>query len=140
MLIFRPEYIMYHIKGFEMIPKIFERPKIIIDYKFQAEQDLDAILLPNQNSCVPPDFSLDLMSFALRCYEIILNNSGDIFRTHLSQRVYVAVRSQKYRNGINHQKSHPAITSHFLTGLGINEMAVILERESETQFDSQFFQ
>jgi hypothetical protein len=27
-----------------------------------------------------------------------------------------------------------------LTGLGINEMAVILERESETQFDSQFFQ
>jgi hypothetical protein len=66
-----------------MIPEIFERIKIIIDYLFQAEQDLDVILLFNQNSSIPTDFSLDLMSLALRCYEIILNDSGDIFRTRL---------------------------------------------------------
>jgi hypothetical protein len=72
---------MCYIKGFEMIPKIFEKPKIIINYLFQAEEDLDAIVLSNQNSSIPIDFSLGLMSFALRCYEIILNNSGDIFRT-----------------------------------------------------------
>jgi hypothetical protein len=66
-----------------MIPKLFERSKIIIDYLFQAEQDLDEILLSNQNSSIPTDLSLDLMSSALRCHEIILNNSGDIFRTHL---------------------------------------------------------
>jgi hypothetical protein len=45
--------------------------------------DLDAMLLSNQNSSIPTDFSLDLMSFAIRRYEIILNNSGDVFRTHL---------------------------------------------------------
>jgi hypothetical protein len=66
-----------------MIPKIFERLKIIIDYLFQAESDLDAILLFNQNSFIPTDFSLDLMSLTLRCYDIVLNNSGDIFRIHL---------------------------------------------------------
>jgi hypothetical protein len=52
-------------------------------YLFQAENDLDAILLSNQNSSIPIDFSLDLVSFALTCDEIIPNNSGDIFRTHL---------------------------------------------------------
>jgi hypothetical protein len=29
------------------------------------------------------------MSFALRCYEIILNNSGDIVRTHLPLKEFV---------------------------------------------------
>jgi hypothetical protein len=38
MLTFCPKcIIMCDIKGFEMIPKIFERTKIIIDYLFQAE-------------------------------------------------------------------------------------------------------
>jgi hypothetical protein len=38
MLTFCPNcIIMGYIKGFEMIPKIFERSKTIIDYMFQAE-------------------------------------------------------------------------------------------------------
>jgi hypothetical protein len=76
MLTFCPKcIIMCYIKGLEMIPKSFERPKIILDCLFQAKSDFHAILLSNQNSSLPTDFSLDLMSFAFRCYEIILNNS-----------------------------------------------------------------
>jgi hypothetical protein len=81
--------IICYIKGFEMIPKIFERPMIIIYFLFQTGSNLGAILLSHQNSSIPIDFSLDLMSFALRCYEIILNNSGDIFRTHLPLKEFV---------------------------------------------------
>jgi hypothetical protein len=80
-----------YIKGFDMIPKIFETPKIIIDYLFQVESDLDATFLSNQNSSISADLSLDLMTFALRYSKIILNISGDIFRTHPSQGVYVAL-------------------------------------------------
>jgi hypothetical protein len=61
----------------------------MMEYVFQAEEDLDAIILSNQNSSIPTDFSLDLMSFALRCYVFILNNSGDIFRTHLPLKEFV---------------------------------------------------
>jgi hypothetical protein len=90
MLTFCPKcIIMCYIKCFEMIPKILERLKSILDYLFQPESDLDAILLFNQNSSIPTDFSLNLMSFALRCYEIILNNSGDIFRALLLLREFV---------------------------------------------------
>jgi hypothetical protein len=90
MLTFCPKCsIMRYIKVFEMIPKIFERPKIIINSLYQAEEDLDAIILSNQNYSIPTDFSLDLMSFALRCYEIILNHFGDIFRTHLPLTAFV---------------------------------------------------
>jgi hypothetical protein len=40
MLTFCPKCIIISdIKGFETIPKIFERPKIITDYLFQAESD-----------------------------------------------------------------------------------------------------
>jgi hypothetical protein len=46
MLTFCPKcIIMCHIKGFEMIPRIFERPSTIIDYLFQSEWDLDPIVL-----------------------------------------------------------------------------------------------
>jgi hypothetical protein len=79
------------VKRFETIPQIFEKPKIIIDSQSQADSDLDATLLSNQNSSIPTDFSLDLMSFALRSYEIILNNSGDIFRAHLPLKEFVAL-------------------------------------------------
>jgi hypothetical protein len=38
MLTFCPKcIIMCYVKGFEMIPKIFERPKIIVDDLFQAK-------------------------------------------------------------------------------------------------------
>jgi hypothetical protein len=42
MLTFCPKSIIIcYIKGCAMIPKIFERPRLIIDYVSQAEQDLD---------------------------------------------------------------------------------------------------
>jgi hypothetical protein len=86
---------MRYIKGFEMIPKIFKRPKIIIDYLFQAEWYLGATFLPNQNYSIRTDFKMDLMSVALRCCEIILKNSVDIFSIYLPLKEFVELCVEK---------------------------------------------
>jgi hypothetical protein len=106
-----------------MILKIFERPKIIIDYLFQAEHDLNAVLLSNQNSSIPANFSLDLMSFALRCYEIILNNFGDIFRTHLPLKEFVQLSTRHRRDLLTwhdrpllHSRKSPSVPRRQLPG------------------------